>query len=123
MATFSLTTSSCATRFAWSGTPASSRTITSIFLPATLLPLRSMKSFRALCICLPYTAKGPVTGAEKPIRMVSWAHAISAPKIVTAPTSSLINALGNFSGWMMGEIISLQHMAFLRLWKANGEYA
>jgi hypothetical protein len=103
------------------GTPASSRTMTSIFLPATLLPLRSMKSFRALCICLPYTAKGPVIGAEKPIRMVSWAHAISAPNIVSAPTNNPTNALGNFSGsMMMGvEIVSLQHMAFLLLWEGQ----
>jgi hypothetical protein len=45
--------------------------------------------------------------------------------MVSAPTSNLTNALGNFSGWMMkgAEIVSLQHMAFLQLWKANGKYA
>ena len=40
--TFSLTIISCTTRRATSGTPLSSRTINSIFLPATLSPLSCM---------------------------------------------------------------------------------
>ena len=42
MLTFSLTIISCTTRRATSGTPESSRTISSIFLPATLSPLSCM---------------------------------------------------------------------------------
>ena len=40
-ATLSLTTSSCASRLATSGTPVSSFRMTSIFLPATVVPLRA----------------------------------------------------------------------------------
>ena len=41
-ATLSLTTSSCARRLVTSGTPVSSLTISSIFLPATVLPFWAM---------------------------------------------------------------------------------
>jgi hypothetical protein len=60
-------------------------------------------------------AKGPVIGAENPIRMVSWAHAISVPNRASVPTSNPISAFGNFGGRMMQglKVISLQHMAFL----------
>ncbi len=40
-ATLSLTTSSCASRLATSGTPVSSFRMTSTFLPATVVPLRA----------------------------------------------------------------------------------
>ncbi len=74
--TLLLTTSSCAMRFAWSGTPPSSRTITSTGRPAMTAGLRSWKSFTAASICLPFSANGPVMGAEKPILIGCWAYAV-----------------------------------------------
>jgi len=73
--TLSLTISSCARRLVLSGKVASSLTMTSIFLPATVSPFCCMYSLTALSICLPVDAWPPVIGRIRPIFTVSCACA------------------------------------------------
>ena len=56
MLTLSLTINSCARRLVLSGTLAESRRITSIFLPATVVPCSFWKRSTAALICLPVEA-------------------------------------------------------------------
>ena len=73
--TLSFTTSSCAMRLVVSATLASSRTISSIFLPATVEPFCAMYRRAAAWIWRPVDAKGPVMGRIRPILTTSWAWA------------------------------------------------
>ena len=78
IATLSLTTSSCAMRRVVSAVPASSLRITSIFLPATMLPFCCIHSLTAPSIWRPVDANGPVIGRIRPILTVSCATAAPA---------------------------------------------
>jgi hypothetical protein len=106
-ATLELTTSSCAMRFACSGMPPSSRMTSSTRRPAMVAPFRSMNSFVAARICLPFSAKGPVRGADNPILMVSCADA-SAPGSIgnaqpaTPATAVISNRLPSFADLRLG---------------------
>ena len=73
-ATLSLTISSWAMRLVLSGTAPSSLRMTSIFLPATVVPFSAMYRSTAALICLPVEACCPVIGRISPIFTVSCAQ-------------------------------------------------
>src|SRR5580658_6271799 len=82
--TLSLTTISCAMRLALSGTLASSRMISSIFLPATVLPCCATYRLAPAEISRPTAPEVPVIGATMPIFTTSCAEAPATPSVVAA---------------------------------------
>src|SRR5262245_10156002 len=91
-ATLSLTMSSCASRLELSGTPPSSLTMRSIFLPATLAPFLSMYILMPAWTCLPTGASPPVSGSTTPT-FTSCAKAPVAASVAAANAIPMIRSM------------------------------
>jgi len=87
--TFSLTISSCAIRLVLSGTAASSRIMSSIFLPATVSPCCVTYSLIPAASCFPVDCCCPVIGRMKPILTVSCADALTAAEHASADAKAV----------------------------------
>ena len=90
--TLSLVTSSCAMRLVTSVTPVSSRTTSSIFLPATWSPCICMYTRAPSSICRPLAANGPDSAVMSPTLIVSSAANGVATLKAARATSPFQNA-------------------------------
>jgi hypothetical protein len=98
-----------------------------IWRPTIVVPFCSTNSFAAAIICLPFSANGPVNGADNPILIASSPPALApASASETLPTpvamATASNLLANFSSvrWSTVAISSVLHESQTQSLKANG---